>query len=110
MGITEPLLSLMNRYQRDFPRVASPFLRIAHQLGLTEQGVLGAYQAAQAEGQVSRVGAVLTPRAVGWSTLAAMRVPTDKLDDVAEMVSAVETGRRKAMTMSNMARLRYGAF
>ena len=43
---------------------------------------------AAAEGAVSRVGAVVTPHRAGWSTLAAMPVPEEMLEAVAEFVSA----------------------
>ncbi len=38
-------------------------------------------------GTISRIGAVLKPRAVGASTLAAMAVPAERLDEVAALVS-----------------------
>ena len=39
-------------------------------------------------GEVSRIGAVVRAGAVGAATLAAMKVPADRLEDVAEIVSA----------------------
>ena len=42
----------------------------------------------QAQGPISRIGAVLTPHRAGWSTLAAMAVSAEELDDVAELVSS----------------------
>ncbi len=42
----------------------------------------------QAEGAISRVGAVVRPNSIGASTLAAMAVPPDRLDEVAARVSA----------------------
>jgi DNA-binding Lrp family transcriptional regulator len=40
-----------------------------------------------ARGLISRVGAVVTPHRAGWSTLAAMTVPPDRLPEVAALVS-----------------------
>ena len=37
---------------------------------------------------ISRLGAVVTPNTAGASTLAAMAVPADRLDEVADIVSA----------------------
>ena len=42
----------------------------------------------QARGLLTRVGAVVRPNTVGASTLAAMSVPSDRLDQVADIVSA----------------------
>ena len=42
----------------------------------------------QQQGTVSRVGAVFRPRSIGASTLAALAVPEDRLEEVAQMVSS----------------------
>jgi DNA-binding Lrp family transcriptional regulator len=42
----------------------------------------------QAEGAISRVGAVVAPHRAGWSTLAAMSVPVSRLEEVAALVSS----------------------
>ncbi|MGD9508234.1 MAG: Lrp/AsnC family transcriptional regulator [Geminicoccaceae bacterium] len=41
-----------------------------------------------AAGVVSRIGAVVAPHRAGWSTLAAMRVPREMLELVANFVSS----------------------
>jgi DNA-binding Lrp family transcriptional regulator len=78
---------LLDAYQRDFPLTARPFAEIARREGVSEQAVLDAFDRLQAAGAVSRVGAVVRPHAAGWSTLAALAVPADRLEDVAEQVS-----------------------
>lgn len=80
-------LHLLNDFQRDFPLVAAPFGVIARRLGISEAGVLEALARLQACGKVSRVGAVFRPHSVGSSTLAALAVPTEELDEVAQRVS-----------------------
>lgn len=79
---------LLNDYQRRFPLVPEPFREIAGRLGCSESFVISAYRRMAAEGKVSRIGAVIAPGRVGASTLAAMAVPTDRVDAVAALVNA----------------------
>jgi DNA-binding Lrp family transcriptional regulator len=79
---------LLNDFQHGLPLVPRPFAEIAEKLGTTEEKVIETLQALQTQGFVSRVGAVFRANSVGASTLAAMAVPEDKLESVAEMVSS----------------------
>jgi len=79
---------LFNDFQRDFPLVPAPFGVIAGRLGTSEAGVLETLARLQACGKVSRVGAVFRPHSIGSSTLAALAVPVEKLDEIAQLVSA----------------------
>jgi len=79
---------LLNDYQRNFPLEPRPFARIADELGLREDDVLAMLADLQAGGTVSRIGAVVRPNTVGASTLAAMAVPAERLEEVAALVSA----------------------
>lgn len=90
---TEPQLDRLDRelldaYQHGFPLVPRPFAAIAAALGIDEATVIARLERLQAEGCVSRVGAVVAPHRTGWSTLAAIAVPEDRLEAVAAMVSA----------------------
>jgi siroheme decarboxylase len=78
---------LLDDFQRDFPLHPRPFAALAGRLGVTEAEVLVRLRRLQAQGPISRIGAVLTPHRAGWSTLAAMAVPPDELDEIAELVS-----------------------
>lgn len=78
---------LLNEYQQDLPLSPTPFADMAMELGVSEQAVLDALQALQAQGVVSRVGPVLATHRVGASSLAAMAVPAQRLEAVAEQVS-----------------------
>jgi DNA-binding Lrp family transcriptional regulator len=60
---------------------------LAQRLGVDERQVIETLERLQAEGAVSRVGPVLAPNRVGASTLAAMAVPPERLDEVAALVS-----------------------
>lgn len=79
---------LLNEFQRGFPLVSLPFAELAQQLEVDEQDVLEALRRLSDEGVVSRVGAVFSPRRMGASTLAALAVPRERLDAVADEVSA----------------------
>ncbi|MCX7897637.1 MAG: Lrp/AsnC family transcriptional regulator [Rhodocyclaceae bacterium] len=79
---------LLNEFQRDFPLCRRPFAAIAARLGSDEETVLACLRALAAQGMISRVGAVFAPRTIGASTLAAMAVPRERLEEVAAIVSA----------------------
>ena len=78
---------LLNEFQRDFPLSPTPYADIAARLDVTEAEVLSALQRLSASGAISRVGPVIRPHAIGASTLAALRVPPERLDAVATLVS-----------------------
>ena len=80
---------LLNDYQRRFPLAHAPFAEIAARLDVDEPWVRDRIARWQADGRVSRVGAVFRPRAIGVSTLAALAVRTDDLAGVAAAVSAL---------------------
>ena len=81
-------LRLLDEFQRDLPLEPRPYATMARRLGMTEETLLATLRRLVAEGVVSRVGAVVTPHRAGWSTLAAMQVPEEMLEAVAEFVSA----------------------
>jgi DNA-binding Lrp family transcriptional regulator len=80
--------ALLNDFQRDFPLGERPFAVIADRLGSSEAEVLGAFEMLQSVGAISRIGAVVRPHRTGWSTLAAMSVPDERLVNVAALVSS----------------------
>ncbi|GAO37147.1 AsnC family transcriptional regulator [Sulfuricella sp. T08] len=86
--MTELELHLLNDYQRDFPLVPAPFGVIAGRLGVSEAQVLETLVQLQLCGTVSRVGAVFRPHSIGSSSLAAIAVPADKLEEAARLVSS----------------------
>jgi DNA-binding Lrp family transcriptional regulator len=78
---------LLNEFQQGMPLTSAPYADIARQLGVYETTVLETLQRLQTEGVISRVGAVFRPNRIGASTLAAIAVPADELEDVATMVN-----------------------
>lgn len=78
---------LLDEFQRDFPLTARPYAELARRLESDEETVLAALERLQRRGLIARVGAVVAPHRTGWSTLAAMAVPAERLDEVAAVVS-----------------------
>ena len=81
---------LLNEYQRNFPLCASPFAVIADQQGVTEEEVIETLGSLQQRGLISRIGPVFAPQRAGASTLAALSVPDEELQRVADIVSDFE--------------------
>lgn len=80
---------LLDGFQRDLPLEPRPFAAIARELGLAEAEVIARLAALQAAGAVSRVGAVVRPNTAGRSTLAAVAVPRDRLEEVGALVAGL---------------------
>jgi DNA-binding Lrp family transcriptional regulator len=78
---------LLDEFQHGFPLEPRPFARMAQQLGISEAAVLESLRRLQAGGTVSRVGPVLAPNRIGTSTLAALAVPAEQLEEIAALVS-----------------------
>lgn len=80
---------LLDGFQRSLPLEPRPFAAIALELGLEEAEVIARLAALQGCGAVSRVGAVVRPNTAGRSTLAALAVPEDRLEEVGALVAAL---------------------
>ena len=78
---------LLNDFQRDFPLCPAPFAELASRLGVAEGVVIRELEHLRREGKISRVGPVFAPKRIGASTLAAMAVPPEKLELVAQTVN-----------------------
>ena len=79
---------LLDEFQRDFPVVPAPFAVLGAALGVSESDVITRLGRLIEEGKISRVGATVRPNVAGASTLAAMAVPEDRLEEVAAVVGA----------------------
>lgn len=91
--MTQPAMTPLERrlidvFQRGVPLSPCPYADMAAELGVSEQEVLDALRDLRDTGTLSRVGPVFAPNRVGASTLAAMAVPPERLDEVAALVSA----------------------
>ncbi|MBZ0217867.1 MAG: hypothetical protein K8F25_15015 [Fimbriimonadaceae bacterium] len=80
--------AILNRFQRNFPLVPRPFAEMANELGLSEDVVLSEIVDLRSQDIIGRVGATVRPNRAGSSTLVAIAVPEDRLEQVAEIVSA----------------------
>ncbi|WP_149141655.1 AsnC family transcriptional regulator [Gemmobacter caeruleus] len=81
-------IRLLDDFQRDLPLGHRPFAEMGLALGLSEAEVLARLARMRAEGRITRVGATVRPNTAGASTLAALRVPDDRLEEVAALVGA----------------------
>ena len=79
--------SLVNDWQRGFPLVSSPYAELARSLSLSEAAVIARLKNLIEDGMVSRIGAVFRPHTLGWSTLAAVSVPENRIEAVAEAIN-----------------------
>jgi DNA-binding Lrp family transcriptional regulator len=78
---------LLNEFQQDFPLDPRPYAALGERLGLDEGEVMDRLARLSRGGSISRIGAVFRPHTVGGSTLAAMAVPEERLEEVAELVN-----------------------
>jgi DNA-binding Lrp family transcriptional regulator len=78
---------LVNDWQRGFPLVSKPYAELAHSLGLSEAEVISRLKKLAENGAVSRIGAVFRPHALGWSTLAAVSAPENRIEAVAQIIN-----------------------
>ncbi|MFN4204113.1 MAG: Lrp/AsnC family transcriptional regulator [Tabrizicola sp.] len=81
-------LALLDRFQRSLPLEPRPFARIAVKLGLSEAEAIDRLAAMQAAGRIARVGGTVRPNTAGASTLAALAVPEQRIEEVAAIVGA----------------------
>lgn len=80
--------AILNSIQSDFPLAPRPYLKIAEDLGLSEDDVLNRLKLLKKEGFIRRIGGNFVPEKLGFiSTLCAARVPEDKIDLFAETVN-----------------------
>lgn len=79
---------LLNQFQRGLPLVPRPFRAVAETLGSEEAAVLVALRRLLQAKVLSRVGPVFRPNVFGASTLAAIAVPEERLEEVAAAVNA----------------------
>ncbi len=79
---------LLNDFQRAFPLCPEPFADLAARLGTDPAWVLETLRGLRTRGVINRVGPVFRPGTLGVSTLAAMAVPEQRIEQVAALVSA----------------------
>jgi DNA-binding Lrp family transcriptional regulator len=80
--------ALIDGYQSGFPVVERPFRRVGADLGIGEDEALRRVERLYESGVFRRFGAVLNPPVIGSSTLAAVRAPEDRFEEIAAAVNA----------------------
>ncbi|OYY92357.1 MAG: hypothetical protein B7Y41_16285 [Hydrogenophilales bacterium 28-61-23] len=86
-GLAPLDFALVNDWQRGFPLVSRPYLELARRLGTAETEVIERLQALAAAGTISRIGAVFRPHTLGWSTLAAVSAPENRIEAMAQIIN-----------------------
>jgi siroheme decarboxylase len=89
MSLSETDKKILQRLQSNLPLTHRPFLDLANELDLDEDLVIERIKAMVDGKYVRRLAPIINTQAVGNSaTLAAMQIPDDKIDEVAEIISA----------------------
>jgi len=84
----EPLhKQLLNDYQQDFPLSPQPFLEIAEKLGVTEELIISAFSLLQEQAFIGRIGPIIQPNFIGVSSLVAMTIPAEHLENCAHIIN-----------------------
>lgn len=79
--------------QDDFPVVQEPWLEVSRRLNITESEVLTRLKRLIDAGVIRKIGPSLNSSAIGFkaATLVALRVPKNKVDQVAAVINEYET-------------------
>jgi len=90
LKLNEKDIKLINRIQRNFPLCEDPFGQIAQELGFKKSWVIKRTKELQEESIISRLGSVAKRKNDHFSTLAALKVPSERVNDVAHLVSSYD--------------------
>jgi len=82
--------ALIDGWQSGFPVRERPFEAVAADVGVDESEALERVRRLYDEGVFRRFGPVLNPPVIGSSTLAAVRAPVDRFDEVADVINGYE--------------------
>lgn len=88
-GFNDIQQRLLNDFQHHFPLVRRPFRNIGLQLGLEESEVIAQLSELAQAGAISRIGPVFNPGSIGASTLAALAVPEQHLQETAAWLNDI---------------------
>ena len=90
LELSENDIKLINRVQKSFPLCKDPFGQIAEDLALEKDWVINRLKELKENDLISRFGAVAKRKKNRYSTLAALKIPYERVDDVAHLVSSYE--------------------
>lgn len=83
-------LRMLDRFQHDLPICAEPYQAMADELGCTEDDILQRLAQLNERKALSRVGPVFEHSLAGASTLVALAVPADRVEEVAAQINAFD--------------------
>jgi DNA-binding Lrp family transcriptional regulator len=79
---------LLDTLQNDFPLTGKPYRKIASILGVSEEDIILRLKTLKDARIIRRIGAIFDSKKLGYcSTLCAMRVPDDRIDEVVRIVN-----------------------
>ena len=79
---------LLGEVQRAFPVCSHPYAELGERVACTEQEAYDAIQSLRRRGFIRRIGGIFDSAALGYvSELVSMKVPRERLDQVAQIVS-----------------------
>lgn len=79
---------ILNTIQFGFPLETEPYKKLGEEMGISEDEVIERLDRLQDEGAVRKIGPIINRRGVGGtSTLVAVSVPEEKVDEVAECIN-----------------------
>jgi DNA-binding Lrp family transcriptional regulator len=79
---------LLDIIQDEFPLTSEPYREIASLLGVSEEEVILRLRKLKDKGIIRRIGAIFDSKKLGYcSTLCAMKVPAQRVDEVAQIVN-----------------------
>ena len=80
--------ALLNRIQEDFPLAPQPYAALGQALDRSEDDVLSRLARLRQARVVRQISAIFDTRALGYhSTLVAMRIPPERLEEAAALIS-----------------------
>lgn len=89
--IDEIDIELLNIIQNNFPITLRPYKSIADILDISEEDVLNRIKKLKDEDKIRKIGVTFNSKQLGYkSTLCALTVPDDRLDEVAEIINSYE--------------------
>jgi len=93
---------ILNAIQLDFPLSKRPFLDVGKSLGIEEDEVLLRIKRLKQEGAIRRIGPIISTRKTGGvSSLIAVKVPEERVDEVAGMINEYEEVSHNYLRPSN---------
>lgn len=82
---------IINQLQKGFPICEAPYRQVAEQIGIAEDQLLSRLQTLLDDGVLSRFGPMYHAEQMGGAlTLAALKVPEERFDEVTEIVNGFQ--------------------